>query len=81
MSDVVEIEAEVARVMGSVWALVRSAPNFDGRDRAVERAIAAAIKRAEAAECERCAQLCELWNVTPGGRLAAEIRKWAERGA
>lgn len=27
-----------------------------------------------AAEREACAELCELWNTTPGGKLAAAIR-------
>lgn len=44
---------DVAHVMGAVWALVRSGPNFDGRDRDVEAAIAAAIDRAVAAERDR----------------------------
>lgn len=34
---------DVTHVMDAVWALVRSAPNFDGRQRDVEAAIGAAI--------------------------------------
>lgn len=33
-----------------------------------------ALAAAVAAERERCAQLCEQWNATPGSRLAREIR-------
>lgn len=31
-------------------------------------------ERAVAAEREACAELCELWNTTPGSKLAAAIR-------
>ena len=41
--------ADVDTVMRLVWDLVRSGPNYDGRDVEVERAIAAAIDNAVAA--------------------------------
>lgn len=50
-------------VMGSVWALVRSAPNFDGRDGDVVAAVRAYATRYAAAvraeERERCARVCD----------------------
>lgn len=39
--------------MRAVWDLVRSGPNYDGRQQNVEAAIAAAIDRAVAADGER----------------------------
>lgn len=49
-------------VMGAVWALVRSAPNFDGRDRDVVAAARAYATRyadaVRAEERERAAQIC-----------------------
>ena len=33
------------------------------------------VEAAVAAERERCAALCELWNTAPGSALAKEIRK------
>lgn len=51
--------ADVAAVMTLVWSLVRSGPNFDGRQFDVQRAVTAALDNAVAAERERCAKLCE----------------------
>ena len=41
--------------MTLVWALVRGGPNFDGRQVDVQRAVAATIDNAAAAERERSA--------------------------
>ena len=45
--------ADVAAVMAMVWSLVRSGPNFDGRQVDVQRAVTAAIDNAAAAERQR----------------------------
>ena len=61
--------------MGAVWNLFAHAPNFDGRQRYVLAAIAAAIDRAVAAERERGARIVERINGWAGTReIAAEIR-------
>lgn len=60
--------ADIARVMAAVWDLVRSGPNFDGRQRDVEIVVAAEIDRAVAAERARVADMC--------GDMAAV--SWAE---
>lgn len=47
------VRPDVERVMRAVWDLVRSGPNYDGRQHNVEAAIAAAIDRAVAADGEK----------------------------
>ena len=44
-------------VMASVWALVRSGPNFDGRAADVERALWEAFDSIRAEERARCARI------------------------
>ncbi len=46
-------------VMASVWALVRSGPNFDGRAADVERALWEAFDSIRAEERARCASICD----------------------
>ena len=70
----------VASVMSAVWELVRSGPNFDGRQDDVKRAIESAIEAAVLAEREACARECdkldEAWSYAPmfASRCAAAIR-------
>ena len=70
--------ADVDAVMTLVWALVPNGPNFDGRQVDVQRAVAAAIDNAVAAERERCAKVAEDFLTkgrSPLGRsVAAAIR-------
>lgn len=78
--------ADVAAVMALVWALVRSGPNFDGRQCDVQRAVAAAIDNAVAAERERwLLLLTEKWHAGDGkgqtlaqymGMTDAEYSAW-----
>lgn len=44
---------DVATIMGLVWELVRSGPNYDGRGLDVQRAVAEAIDNAVAEELKR----------------------------
>lgn len=53
------VRPDVERVMRAVWDLVRSGPNYDGRQHNVEAAIAAAIDRAVAADRHRISALME----------------------
>lgn len=73
------VRPDVARAMDAVWDLVRSGPNYDGRHRNVEAAIAAAIDRAVAAERERCAQICEETWVEPGDLQVCTCKEAADK--
>lgn len=65
---------KIDAAMEAVWALVRSGPNFDGRDKDVRAAIEAVAK----AERERCAKLCEEWaDYAP--RYTVDLRNMATR--
>ena len=69
----------MAHVMDAVWNLFAHAPNFDGRQCYVIAAIAAAIDRAVAAECERGAAVARRWGETHADGETVNARNAASK--